>query len=78
MDSYFLISFLMYYSFQQYICKLHLQFVSNSYGLHIGLQTSGDTYVNYSMIKSMTKICYVKCNVEMEFGRTDLELQEDV
>jgi len=26
----------------------------------------------------MTKIYYVKCNVEMEFGRTDLELQEDV
>ena len=27
------------------------------------------TYVNYSRIKSMTKICNVKCNVEMDFVR---------
>jgi len=35
---------------------------------------SGDTNVNCSMIKSMTKICYVKSFVEVDFARTDLEL----
>jgi len=32
----------------------------------LDLKLSGDTYVNYNMIKSMTKISYVKCIIEMD------------